>query len=106
MRGHLLDEALDAIVMLQIDDVAKTRCLHAIYAVGRQNGIKSVEVRERLEYAIYQLSKGVERRAIRDRLIRIHEISARQAIRVVAQAIQTRHLRPKNVAMNADNKRL
>jgi hypothetical protein len=97
-KAQILDEVLGEIAALTIDEAIKERCLSAICAVGRRNGVKSVVVRERLAFAVDLLSKGESRSNVRKRLVHMHDISERQAIRVIAQALQTRHLRSESVA--------
>lgn len=90
MRSAPLLDIIDRLDSLDVDERARNAFRRVVLEIGAAHGIKAVERCEQVDYIRRLLALRVSRATIRERIKVRYSISARQAYRVIEEAMKLR----------------
>lgn len=87
MRAAILHEIIEATDMLDVPAAAREEFKRLVRRTGAAYGARGMSMPEQIAFARRLLAAGISRPTIRDRLKAQHEISSRQAYRIIDAAL-------------------
>jgi hypothetical protein len=87
MRAAILHEIIEAADLLDVPPAAREEFKRLVRRVGAAYGARGMAAPDQIAFARRLLAAGISRPTIRDRLVAQHDMSPRQAYRVIEAAL-------------------